>query len=271
MNIYMTNTKSTNMKKHYLNIICLCLMIISFAACSPSQTKTGNTEQQNNSISETISFPSLDGLPITANLYLADEKFPFIILCHQAGYNKSEYAETALKLNKNGFNCLAIDQRSGGKVDDTENETYKLAVQKKLRTTYLDAEPDIIAAVNYVAEKYKQPVVLLGSSYSASLALKVGTENDKVKAIIAFSPGEYFGEKLNLTSCIKELKKPVFVTSSKEEAPDVASIMKGVTSEIKIQFIPKEEGVHGASALMEKTPNNKEYWDALLEFLNKIK
>ena len=63
----------------------------------------------------------------------------------------------------------------------------------------------------------------------------------------------------------------MFVTSSKGEAPKVTNLLKYVTSEIKVQFIPKEDGVHGASALKKETPNNQEYWDALLAFLNKLK
>jgi dienelactone hydrolase len=259
------------MKKSISKTPSLCWLFLLFYSCSPSQTKNTNMQKQEKTIPETITFNSLDNLPITANLYFVNEQFPFIVLCHQAGYNKSEYAETALKLNDNGFNCLAIDQRSGGQVDGTFNETNRLALQKNKLTTYLDAEQDIVAAVNYIAKKYNTKIILFGSSYSGSLALKIAKENVNVKAVIAFSPGEYFGDKLNLTLTIKDLNKPMFVSSSKDEAPEVSNLIKNVSSDIKVQFIPKGNGVHGASALMEKTPNNKEYWEALLAFLNKIK
>jgi dienelactone hydrolase len=259
------------MKKSISKTLSICLLFILFYSCSPSQTKNTNIQKQEKTIPETITFNSLDNLTITANLYYVNEKFPFIVLCHQAGYNKSEYAETALKLNENGFNCLAIDQRSGGQVEETINETNRLALQKNKPTSYLDAEQDIVAAVNYVAKKYNTKIILFGSSYSASLSLKIAKENENVKAVVAFSPGEYFGNKLNLTENIKGLNKPMFVSSSKDEAPELTNLIKNVTSDIKVQFIPKENGVHGASALMEKTPNNKEYWEALITFLNKIK
>ncbi len=259
------------MIKQIIKTISFYMFVLFIVSCSPKHSNTNNLLKQENTIPETITFNSIDGLTITTNLYYVDEKFPFIVLCHQAGYNKSEYAEIAFTLNKNGFNCLAIDQRSGGKVENTINETNILAVQKNLSTTYLDAEKDIIAAVNYVAKKYNQKVILLGSSYSASLTLKIAKENENVRALVAFSPGEYFGDKLNLTETIKGLNKPMYVTSSKEEAPNVAALLKNVASEINEQFIPKENGVHGASALKKETSNNKEYWDSLLSFLNKIK
>lgn len=247
------------------------MLVIFINSCSQSQTKSTNMENQEKTIPETITFISIDGLAITANLYLADTKFPFIVLCHQARYNKSEFSETALILNKNGFNCLAVDLRSGGPMDSTKNETNLLAVKKQLPVDYLDAEQDIVAAVNYVAKKYNQKIILLGSSYSASLSLKVAKENENVRAVIAFSPGEYFGNKLNLADTIKGLNKPVFVASSRLESSAAKSVLKYVTSEIKEQFIPKGDGVHGASALKKETTNNQEYWDALLSFLNKIK
>ena len=56
-----------------------------------------------------------------------------------------------------------------------------ICTKRKLRlffpTGYLDALPDIIAAVNFMAAKYNKPVMLVGSSYSASLSLKVAKEN----------------------------------------------------------------------------------------------
>jgi hypothetical protein len=38
---------------------------------------------------EKITFNSLDSLPVTANLYHSGDNFPVIVLCHQAGLNKS--------------------------------------------------------------------------------------------------------------------------------------------------------------------------------------
>lgn len=224
------------------------------------------------SAQETINFPSLDKLSITADLYDAGNNLPVILLCHQAGFSRGEYKEIAKILNEQGFNCMAIDQRSGAEVNNIKNETTVLAKQKKLPTNYLDAEQDIIAAIDYLNKKYNQKVILWGSSYSASLALKIGTVNDKVKAIIAFSPGEYFRKQgINLQECIKSLDKPLFATSSKNEVPLVADLIKDVWSKIKYHFQPTEEGVHGSRSLWKSNKNNEEYWKALNAFLTEIK
>src|ERR1041385_9201704 len=77
-----------------------------------------------------ITFPSIDGLIITADSYLQDDSLPWILLCHQAGYSRGEYKETAAKFEAFGYNCLAIDQRSGGEVNGIKNETAARAKEQ---------------------------------------------------------------------------------------------------------------------------------------------
>jgi dienelactone hydrolase len=217
-----------------------------------------------------IQFPSSDGITITADLYSIGAGKPFIVLCHLAGHSRGEYKDTAKKLNQAGFNCLALDARSGNEVFGIKNETAIEARKQNKPTEYLDAEKDIIAAIDYTYELAKKnPVILLGSSYSASLALKIGAVNPKVLKVLSFSPGEYFGEELNLKKSITGLKKPLFVTSSKEEAGDVGKLISDLPKEIVTHFIPKGNGAHGSIALWKDVPEHQEYWDAMLAFLKK--
>lgn len=217
----------------------------------------------------TITFPAKDSVTITADLYFVSDTLPYMVLCHQAGYSRGEYRETAWKFIKLGFNCIAVDARSGKEVKGVENETAISAKEKNKPTTYLDAEKDIIAAINYAYKKSGKQIILVGSSYSASLAMKIGTTNKKVKAVIAFSPGEYFGDKLNLKSAISNYSKPLFVTSAKGEAPEVTTLISNIQSPLVTQFVPKEEGIHGSSALWKSTPNYNEYWREIIIFLCK--
>lgn len=144
-----------------------------------------------------ITFPSIEGLPISANLYHNNDTFPVILLCHQAQYNKAEYDEIAITLYNKGFNLIAIDQRSGGTLFEKENETFERAKKLGKPTDYLDAEQDIQAAIEYAYKKYNKEIILWGSSYSSTLALFLANSNNKVKAVIAFSPGDYFADKKN--------------------------------------------------------------------------
>jgi alpha-beta hydrolase superfamily lysophospholipase len=223
-------------------------------------------------VPQKITFPSSDSLPVTANLYHANNQFPVIVLCHQAGFNKTEYVQIAETLFHKGYNCLAIDQRSGGHIIEWFNETMLAAVEMGKPIGYLDAEKDIIAAVDFAAKKYKKKVILWGSSYSATLALHLAVDNENVEAVIAFSPGDYFGEKMMpLEEKLLGISKPVFITSSKEEAAEITRILNTIRfNDNQIQYIPESKGAHGSRALWLTNENNMEYWNALSDFLIKL-
>jgi len=177
---------------------------------------------------ETVQFKSKDGLLITADLYPVDHPKNLILLCHRSHCNRGEYRETAPKLNQLGFSCLAIDQRSGMKVFGVINETSALAKQSGMPTGYLDAKQNIEAAVDYAYEQNgNTPIIILGSSYSASLALLISTETEKIKAVIAFSPGEFL-KNVKLAEEIKSLTKPIFVTGAKKEIDEVSKVIRYV-------------------------------------------
>lgn len=214
---------------------------------------------------KTIKFPSKDGLIITADLYEIANAKNFILLCHQANFSRGEYKDTALKLNSLGYSCMAIDQRSGKIANDIINETAKRAKEKGLATKYLDAKPDIDTAIDYVYKlNNNKTIILVGSSYSASLALLIGSENKKIKAVASFSPGEYL-KGINLTESIKNITIPVFVTSSKKEIEQTASVTKFVKS--KLHFKPEVIGIHGSRALWGTTKGNESYWESFTVFL----
>lgn len=240
-------------------------------AQSSEQTAASNVEETKPESDEreisTITFPSLDGLEITADLYQGSNNGEVMVLCHQAKYCRAAYTETALNLMKKGYNCLAIDQRSGDLMNGKKNETALRAKAKGLPVDYLDAEQDMIAAVNFAAEKYGKPIILVGSSYSASLALKIAKENENVKAVLAFSPGEYFKGKLNVAEVITGLDKPTFVTGAKREAPRMAPLTKGVVADKLTIFEPGMSGSHGAKALWPTQSISRRYWEAVDAFL----
>lgn len=226
--------------------------------------------------STTIQFPSLDGLMVSAKLYEIDKTSPIIVLCHQARYNKFEYNAIAVQLNERGFNCIAIDQRSGGEMksangDVFQNETFLQAEKEGKPTEYLDAEQDIVAAIKYAKNRYNSPLILWGSSYSSTLALYVAIENDAVDAVVSFSPGDYAAEaKGSLIDKLPNLKKPAFITSSKQEAVYINKLLeKSTLNEDQVYFKPEGNGYHGSRALWPNQTGGEEYWIAIDKFLKK--
>ncbi len=227
---------------------------------------------------ETITFPSGDGLPITADLYQTQAlDAPFIVLFHQAGWSRGEYQEIAPKLNALGFNCMAIDQRSGNAVNKVDNATKKAAVAKKLGTKFLDALPDMKAAMEHVKSNYPDAKrIAWGSSYSSALILVLAGQNPGlVDATLSFSPGEYFvrfGEAKDfVTGFAAKLQIPVFVTSAKKEGNSWKSIYDAIPSSDKASFLPTTAGNHGSRALWTKHKDAGSYWKAVRSFLGSLK
>ena len=215
---------------------------------------------------KTITFDSEDGLEMTADQYHVKLDKPVIILCHQAGWSRGEYQEIAVTLNELGYNCIALDQRSGNAVNGVTNQTAANAKAEGKGQTFLDAEQDIRAAITKFSDAYKQNVILWGSSYSSSLVLKIAAENDKVDKVLSFSPGEYL-PGVSVANTVKVLDKPAFLTSSKSEAGQTKAIFDNIKSTDKTQFVPNGAGRHGSSALWTSEGDNAEYWVAVKAFL----
>ncbi|MEN8106675.1 MAG: alpha/beta fold hydrolase [Pseudomonadota bacterium] len=229
------------------------------------------------SSNETVTFPSEDGLLITADIHAPykNGEAPIIVLFHQAGGSRGEYVEIVPWLNTLGYNCMAVDQRSGDYVRGIENETASRAAQENRLTGYIDALPDINAALAYARRHYgKDGVIAWGSSYSAALVLKVaGDSSGLVDGVLAFSPGEYFeraGEsEIWIQTSAQHITVPVFITSSRNEADKWAAIFAAIESGNKTSFIPVTDGRHGSRALWKKYPDSDAYLDAVQVFLER--
>lgn len=222
---------------------------------------------------ETITYPSKDGVTITADFYDGGSSDTFILLFHQAGWSRGEYQEIAPKLNKLGYSCLAVDQRSGGAVNDVKNLTNVSAKEQGKKTKYIDAFPDIEASIAYVKKTYKpNKIVIWGSSYSSSLVLKYAGDNpDAINAVLSFSPGEYFGSNDFITSSAKNIKVPVFISSARNEKKSWADIYGAINTKSKQYFLPEGgSGNHGSRALWARNAQHKEYWIAVEAFLNTL-
>lgn len=215
--------------------------------------------------SEVVRFDAEDGTMITADWTKISPSAPTLVLFHMAGASRGEYREIALKLNELGYNTLAIDQRSGGQFNGVLNETRQ---QFTSNPGYADAIPDMKAATAYARAHTVERVGVIGSSYSAALVLKLAGEDPEfADAVIAFSPGEYFGKRGFVKNAAEKLEQPVFVTAARQETGQWQPIFDAIPSGKKTGFEPTGAGRHGATALL--TDAGPEYWTALEAFLAK--
>jgi pimeloyl-ACP methyl ester carboxylesterase len=170
------------------------------------------------------------------------------------------------------YNCLAVDLRNGGNYGYVSNETVRQLREGHLEAGINDIEQDVVAAILYARENSGFPVVLFGSGANGSISLKIALHNDDVRAVVAFSPGEYFLPEISIRDTIANLKKPVFISSSKTEFPYVSELASGIEKDSVTLFEPKlGEGLRGTGCLSDDYEQNAEYWFALMLFFKDLK
>jgi hypothetical protein len=221
---------------------------------------------------ETVSFLSADSLKITADLYLKDYNLPFILLFHEEGSSRGEFNEIAVRLLKLEYNCLAVDLRVGDKMNYVNNETARRAREAKISHNFIDAKVDIEASVRFIRKFNQKPVILFGSSYSASLCLLEAAGNPNIHAVIAFSPGEYFRPEVIVKNKMAEVMQPVFVSSTQLEYDFIVKMLENIPYQNKYMYKPtKGKGEHGAKMLWKICDSSDECWLELLLFFKRIR
>jgi|SRR5271166_6583767 len=219
-----------------------------------------------------VTMNAADGVTVFGESYPGPSPVaPIIVLLHQAGSSKAEYAQIAPRLNSLGYNALAVDLRSGGDLFGAPNET---ATHYGKPASYVGTLPDIEAAIVWAKQRYpKSPIYLWGSSYSAALVFVVAAKHPEISAVLAFSPAEYLNHKTMVRDAAREVHAYVFIDSASiaEEIGNAKAIYDAIPGSHKTQFIPKHS-VHGSSTLLVlKDPDGaNENWAAVTAFLRSL-
>lgn len=253
----------SNFWNNFINwrIFCLiCLFFLPFNSFSQFTRKTK------------VIFPSVDGLEITADHYYSKKSNPYIILFHQEGASRGEFKSIADRFIKMNYNCLAVDLRSGERYGFVINETASRAREKSYSNSLIESLKDIKASISYIKKLNSQPLILLGSSSSASLSLIAGMDDENVRAVIAFSPGEFFLPEIEMTNINQQFNKPLFIGVAEEETSFVKNIFN-IKDKNNITFFQPSEGPgkRSAEALHSSNRNNEEYWLALIIFMRSLR
>ena len=170
------------------------------------------------------------------------------------------------------FNCLAVDLRSGDRYNFTVNETVSRAREQGFSTSLYESIKDVRAAVEYIKKISSKPLILLGSSFSASLSLIAAKDDPNIQAIIAFSPGEFFLPEKEMRRELTSYPKPVFAGFAEEEAYYVMEMFSQTSKESLSLFSPSyKSGKRTAEALLSSNESSDEYWLALIIFLRSLK
>jgi dienelactone hydrolase len=223
---------------------------------------------------EQVSFKAADGVRVFGDIYRrADSELaPVILLFHQAGGDaRGEYTHIAIRLMENGYNVLAIDQRSGGDRFGGVNRT--MAALDRQNYGYCETYPDLEAALRYAREAgFAGSLAVWGSSYSAALVFQLAAKHQgDINAVLGFSPASGAAlDDCSLVPYIELLELPVLVLRPQHEfkIESVRTQMKEFAAH-GIQTYVADPGVHGSSMLNADrvVASTEATWTVVLEFL----
>lgn len=254
----------------------ILLPLLMLAACDPGAkapsgnvaSPTGRVLDAGESVAAPVVLTTADGTKVYGSYSRVGRARALIVLFHQAGSSKDEYATIQPRLAKLGFSSLAIDARAGGEMFGPNETIAKLGHDG----SYGEAKQDLEAALNFAMNE-GPPVIIWGSSYSAAWALVLASEHrGQVAGVMAFSPGEYLqADKVGEAAALVDV--PVFIAA----APDAdemaaAKAIAGAVPKGATLFVPKAGGVHGSSTLIEaKDPDGAaEGWAAVEAWLKQF-
>jgi dienelactone hydrolase len=223
-----------------------------------------------------VRFPVRDSIVLVADVYRAagGAGGPTILLFHQAGGSaRGEYRAITPRLVHEGYNVIASDIRGGG---DRFGVANRVATPDPAAFSYCEALAEMDAAVNLArVQGFSGPLVLWGSSYSATLALQVGARRAAdVRAVLAFSPAS--GEPMSgcepavYVGWLTRAGVPTLALRPRAELEDPgrAAAFEAMRRDGAAVHVA-ERGRHGSSMLdAERTQADTEpEWKAVLAFL----
>lgn len=189
-----------------------------------------------------------DGVKIAADYYTAEGE-KAVILIHQFAKDKNSWGDLPDKLSAAGFSVLAVDLRGHGESDGNYSDFSE--------RDFRDGMPkDVQAAKDFLAEKGKTDVSVIGSSIGANLALN---ELEKgIRRVVAISPGLNFkGIVVRNDFTSNEENKALIIASADDEYSfESAGKIKEVLDS-RAELLTYEKGGHG-TALLSSHPELKE-------------
>jgi pimeloyl-ACP methyl ester carboxylesterase len=202
-------------------------------------------------------------------------KAPMIVLLHQGGGDaRGEYGPIIPRLIAGGFNVMAVDLRGGGERFGSRNRT--LDEWKGPKVSYCDEYADVVAAVRYLQDTgFSGPRVIWGSSYTATLGIRLAAEQPSVVAgVLAFSPaGSGPMEPCKPSLYIPRLQRPLLVLrpAAESEAPHVRQELALVERHGGAIHVARP-GAHGSSMLVaDRVAGSVEReWDVVSRFLARV-
>jgi dienelactone hydrolase len=153
-----------------------------------------------------------DGVTLFGAFYAPEssEPRPGVLLIHQLGGQKEDWATFADRLREDGYAVLSLDLRGHGESDgEFEPVDPDLLTDDVLRAwAVLEAQPEVDPA----------RTAIVGADVGANLALRAGAAQPEVQAVVLLSPGlDYRGIETE-DAIVDYGDRPVLVVVSEDDA-----------------------------------------------------
>lgn len=210
-----------------------------------------------------------DGLPLYGEHVSPVKPRGAVLLLHEAGRNPREFGGVAGRLAREGYASLALDQRFGGEYDSFPSQTAAWLGSRLLSEA--DVLKDLDVAFAWLKRRHPGvPIFALGSGTSGALLFPFAVRHPSLAGLLAFSPyrGDVF--ELDVLAAARQVKVPVFVTSSNEPF-EIAAARELARASGGMQYVPPGFGLRGAvnldPAKTTEAAVSEGYWAAVLRFL----
>lgn len=156
-----------------------------------------------------VTFPSLDGTPLSAMLYEASPRpAPAVVLVHMLGRSKDEWARLAERLEDAGITALAVDLRGHGRSGGNGSELPAMVADVRAAVAWLAAHPAV----------RPDAVGVVGASLGANLAALAAADTPAIQSIGLLSPSlDYRGVRLDAQTIQKLGGRRLWLAASAED------------------------------------------------------
>lgn len=220
-----------------------------------------------------VAFRAPDGLTLYGEHLAPAQPRGAVLLLHEAGRNLHEFGGVRQRLAREGYASLALDGRFGGTYDGKPNRTVgELGARLGSRVlSEADTLRDLDVALAWLRRRHPGvPVFALGSSTGGALLFPFAARHPDLAGLLAFSPyrGDVF--ELDVLAAARQVRVPVFVTSSNEPF-EIAAARELARASGGVQYVPPGFGLRGVvnldPAKTTEVAVSEGYWAAVLRFL----
>lgn len=205
---------------------------------------------------EPIVLIAQDGVRLAGAYLDADQPRAAALLLHMMPATKESWSAFAFRLSALGVASLAIDLRGHGA--STQGPEGRLDYRHFDDAGHQAKRLDVEAALSWLREKHPGlPLIAVGASIGANLALRAMAEHADVTAVLALSPGlEYHG--VAAQDAVRRLRpgQKAMLAASREDAyaASSAEMLAAEPTEARVETLLVDGAGHG-TAMLERDPS----------------